>query len=91
MGMKMGNERQENVKKERKQKKNEREEEWEGMKAVSGWQNGKKRKIKRLLGFDFWNGWWRLKRKNNGQDQFSRMGMESWAQVGPKLKWNEPK
>ena len=23
-------------------------------------------KKKRLLGFDFWIGWWRLKRKKNG-------------------------
>ena len=29
------------------------------MEVVSGQQNG-------LLGFDFWNGWWRLKRKKNG-------------------------
>ena len=60
----------------------------EGCEWAVEWE---KKKKKRLLGFDFWNGWWRLKRKNNGQDQFSRMGMESWAQVGPKLKWNEPK
>ena len=39
-----------------------------------------------LLGFDFWNGWWRLKMKKNGQDQFSHMGIESWAQGWAKIK-----
>ena len=32
-----------------------------------------------LLGFDFWNRWWRLKRKKNGYNEFSHMGMESWV------------
>ena len=81
--MKMGRKRKENIKKERKQKKNEREKEWEWMKAVSGRKNGEK---KWPLGFDFWNGWWRLKMKKNGQDQFSHMGIESWAQGWAKIK-----
>ena len=53
------------------------------MKAVSGRKNGEK---KWPLGFDFWNGWWRLKMKKNGQNQFSHMGIESWAQGWAKIK-----
>ena len=57
------------------------------MKSVSGRKNGEK---KWPLGFDFWNGWWRLKMKKNG------ISSHIWLQkvgprVGPKLKWNELK
>ena len=47
---------------ERKIKETKKGNEWAGSRR----QHRKKKSLLRLLGFNFWNGWWRLNRQKDG-------------------------